>query len=158
MNYDRPELLDRLAAEYVFGTLTGGARRRFERLQRTLPGAVSPCGEWEARLMPLSAPVPPVMPSPLVWNAIDRRTGGAAPVRTRSWWSWWQPAAALAFGVVATLGLVRMYPTSVVPIDEIVQERGALPQSYVGLLTDAAGARPCSRARRDMASRCPSRS
>ena len=90
--------------------------------------------------MPLSAPVPPVTPTPAVWNAIDRRTGGAARAPTRSWWSWWQPAAALAFGVVATLGLVRMYPTSVVPIDEIVQERGALPQSYVGLLTDAAGA------------------
>jgi anti-sigma-K factor RskA len=44
----------------------------------------------------------------------------------------------VAFGVLATLGLVRLYPTAVVPVDEIVQQRGTLPESYVGLLTDAA--------------------
>ena len=140
MNYDRPELLDRLAAEYVFGTLTGLARRRFERLRRALPAADAAAREWETRLMPLSMTVPPVTPSPSLWNAVDRRTGGVRHVTARSLWSWWQPVAALAVGVIATLGLVRMFPASVVPIDEIVQDRGSLPQSYVGLLTDAAGA------------------
>ena len=33
---------------------------------------------------------------------------------------------------------MRFYPTAVVPVDEIVQERSTLPASYVGLLTDAA--------------------
>jgi anti-sigma-K factor RskA len=33
---------------------------------------------------------------------------------------------------------VKLYPTAVVPIDEIVQARGTLPASYVGILTDAA--------------------
>ena len=32
MNYEQAELLDRLAAEYVLGTLRGAARRRFARL------------------------------------------------------------------------------------------------------------------------------
>ena len=30
MNYQRPELIDRLASEYVLGTLRGPARQRFE--------------------------------------------------------------------------------------------------------------------------------
>ena len=41
-----------------------------------------------------------------------------------------------AFGVIATLGVIGLFP-EVLPIEAIVQERGTLPQSYVGLLTDA---------------------
>ena len=37
MNYNRPELLDRLAAEYVLGLLRHRARARFERLCAELP-------------------------------------------------------------------------------------------------------------------------
>ena len=55
-----------------------------------------------------------------------------------AWLVWLKPFLGVAFGVVATLGLVRLYPTAVVPVDDIVQERGTLPASYVGLLTDAA--------------------
>ena len=40
---------------------------------------------------------------------------------------------------MVALAVVRLYP-AIVPIDEIVQERGTLPQSYVGLLTDRDGA------------------
>jgi anti-sigma-K factor RskA len=32
MKYERPELLDRLAADYVLGLLRNRARARFERL------------------------------------------------------------------------------------------------------------------------------
>jgi anti-sigma-K factor RskA len=42
----------------------------------------------------------------------------------------------VAFGVLATLGVIRLFPDAM-PIEAIVQERGTLPQSYVGLLTDA---------------------
>ena len=137
MNYDRPELLDRLAAEYVLGCMTRRARRRFERLRVRLPAADAAAREWERRLMPLSTPVPALEPPRRVWDAIDRRivgTGRAAPSRLRAWL---RPALGFALGVLATIGVVRLYPDPVVPIDEIVQRRDTLPQSYVGILIDA---------------------
>ena len=146
MNYDRPGLLDRLAAEYVFGTLAPRARRRFERLRRTLPAADSAARDWEAWTGPLALPVPAAMPSPELWAAIERRTGAAVPAsvaadRQRSGWlGFFKPALGFALGAVAALGLVRLYPDSILPIEDIVQSRSALPPSYVGLLTDAEGA------------------
>ena len=141
MNYDRPELLDRLAAEYVFGTMSARVRRRFQAIQRALPAAEQAVQSWERRLTPLARSVPPEQPSAAAWDAIDRRTGGQAPrPPTPAFTSlaWLKPILGVAFGVVATLALVRLYPTAVVPVDEIVQQRGTLPESYVGLLTDAA--------------------
>jgi anti-sigma-K factor RskA len=147
MNYDRPDLLDRLAAEYVFGTLSTRARQRFERLRRTLPAAEAAARGWEERTALLSAPVPAAMPSPELWLAIERHTGGAAAPRGATerekragWLGFVKPVLGFVFGVVAALGLVRLYPDSLVPVDEIVQSRGALPHSYVGLLTDREGA------------------
>jgi anti-sigma-K factor RskA len=141
MNYDRAELLDRLAAEYVFGTMSARVRRRFQSIQRELPAAQQAVQTWERRLTPLARSIPPEQPSAATWEAIERRTGGqtSRPVSPVSaWLAWLKPAVGVAFGVIATLGLVRLYPTAVVPVDDIVQERGTLPASYVGLLTDAA--------------------
>ena len=84
MIYDRPELLDRLAAEYVFGTMIGPVRRRFERLRLTLPSAEAATVAWEARTAGLARAVPPVVPSPGLWNAIDWSTGGAG-AQTIAW-------------------------------------------------------------------------
>jgi anti-sigma-K factor RskA len=148
MKYDRPELLERLAAEYVFGMMSARVRRRFQAIQRALPAAEQAVQTWERRMSPLALSVPPEQPSAAAWEAIDRRTGGQPlrpvlqsprPVaRASAWLAWFNPALGVAFGVVAALALVRLYPTALVPVDEIVQQRGTLPESYVGLLTDAA--------------------
>jgi len=139
MNYDRPELLDRLAAAYVFGTMSARARRRFRSIQLASPAAQQAVQTWEQRLMPLAQSVPPEPPSAAVWTAIERRTGGRESQTVASTWAaWLKPVLGVAFGMVATLGVVRLFPMAVVPVDEIVQERGILPASYVGLLTDAA--------------------
>jgi len=139
MKYDQPELLDRLAAEYVLGTMSGRVRRRFRAIQRASPAAQRAVQDWERRLSPLAQSVPPQVPPTATWEAIERRTGGAAAAKPVSGWlAWLKPVLGVAFGVIATLGLVRLYPDAVVPVDDIVQTRGKLPESYVGLLTDAA--------------------
>ena len=78
MNYDRPELLDRLAADYVFGVMSARVRRRFQAIQRALPAARQAVQLWERRFTPLARSVPPEQPSAALWEAIDRRTGGQA--------------------------------------------------------------------------------
>jgi anti-sigma-K factor RskA len=140
MNYDRPELLDRLAAEYVLGTMSGRVRRRFQSIQRMLPRAVVAVTAWERRLHPLAQSVPPVQPAAATWRQIERRIGAAPAAAPARWRAWLAPLLGVAFGVVATVGLVRLHPEVLVPIDQVVQERGTLPASYVGLLTDPTGA------------------
>ena len=50
MRYTDPQLLDALASAYVLGTLTGGARKRFERLQRDRTDVRAVVAQWEQRL------------------------------------------------------------------------------------------------------------
>lgn len=139
MNYSRPELLDRLASEYVLGTLRGRARRRFEQLLLSLPAARTAVDEWERRLARLAEPVPRVTPPERVWRAIDARTtaGPAAAAQRSSGWSrYWKPALGFAFGAALTVGMVQTNPGLFMSLDSMAQHEQALPQSYVGLLTD----------------------
>lgn len=75
MNYQQPELQQRLAAEYVLGTLHGKARLRFERLMVEQPALRRLVLAWEQRLAPLSAQVKPQALSPVVWQKIRQRLG-----------------------------------------------------------------------------------
>jgi len=96
------ELIERLAAEYVLGTLRGGARRRFERWRASSGLVDERCRFWEERLMPLLQGLTPVPPPPRVWQGIRRRLGLARsavrPGRAR----WLALAAGLM--VVAIVG------------------------------------------------------
>jgi anti-sigma-K factor RskA len=78
-NLQRNEVLrEQLAAEYVLGTLRGGARRRFEQwlaIDATLAQAVT---RWQGRLHPLAELVAAVAPPASVWDGIERRLGLAA--------------------------------------------------------------------------------
>src|SRR5262245_20966946 len=77
MNYARPELAERLASEYVLGTLQGGARRRFEALLPAHPMLRQAVARWNARLQPLAQALPPLAPSSAVWRGIEARLDGA---------------------------------------------------------------------------------
>jgi anti-sigma-K factor RskA len=73
MKHDQPQLIDALASEYVLGTLRGAARRRFERWQSAEWHIASRVQAWERRLIPLALGLPPLLPSPGVWDRIEER-------------------------------------------------------------------------------------
>jgi len=140
VNYDRPELLDKLASEYVLGTLRGRARRRFEQVLRLRPAARSAVHAWEDRLGRLAASVAPIKPPDRVWSAIETRLSPAPQARAKSsWLDWLKPVVGFAFGAALTVGLVLNNPGQFVSVDDVAQSKQALPQSYVGLLLNEAG-------------------
>jgi len=113
MNYLRPELMDRLAAEYVLGTLHGQARRRFERLMKEHSMVRTQVNRWQKNLDPLAFSLTPVKPPERVWRNISARLGIAQPP-VRSAQGWWQSlnfwrytsGFALAAVLLLTVGIV----------------------------------------------------
>jgi anti-sigma-K factor RskA len=104
MKPDNPELVDRLAAEYVLGTLRGPARRRFERWRASTPQVDQRCRYWEEHLMHVAKGLRPVQPPAHVWSAIRKRlnlTPGRSPRR-------WARSLALAASIVLVAGLAGL--------------------------------------------------
>ncbi len=145
MRYASPELVDRLASAYVLGTLSARARRRFERLQRDRSDVQLAVAQWEQRLGALAQSVPPVRPSPRVWAAIDARTRPARRAGARAGGArWWMPAGfgvgGLLAGAALAVAVLVSAPALLFTPDQVAMRAGQkLPQSYVGLLTDAQG-------------------
>ena len=81
MRYEDFELVDRIAREYVVGTLRGHARTRFEGVMRANATARRCVQAWEDRLLPLSLELAPVVPQASVWRRVESRVGGAAAGR-----------------------------------------------------------------------------
>ena len=115
MRYDDPELRERLAAEYVLGTMPSRSRRRFERLIASDPALARVVGEWADRLTPLDAPMAAEEPPARVWRAVETRITGAAvaPALHLPWYSavaFWRglaiAATAAAAGLVLYIALV----------------------------------------------------
>lgn len=76
--YKNPQLREKLAAEYVLGTLRGRARDRFAALLRYDYDLRRTVAAWEARLSPLAATAPEIVPPARAWQAISRRIAGTA--------------------------------------------------------------------------------
>jgi anti-sigma-K factor RskA len=112
MNYERPQLLDQLAATYVLGLLRGRARARFERLCVTRPQVLASRQRWEDYFLPLALALAPIAPGADHWPAIERKLRSPAAERASSGKRvqrlparrWWQAAAAA--GVIAAALLV----------------------------------------------------
>jgi anti-sigma-K factor RskA len=144
MDYSRPELVDRLAAEYVLGTLRGRARARFENLLGAHPALREAVAQWEQRLSPLSDKVAPVEPSPAVWRQVEQRLfGKAEAVRTPGLWqrlALWRGLAGVASAATLAMFIVasRVPPPQapiVVVLSANPQAAQALNASFVASVT-----------------------
>jgi anti-sigma-K factor RskA len=146
MDYGRPELADRLAAEYVLGTLRGPARRRFQALLGAHPALRSAARRWEEQLAPLAGSVAPVTPPESVWAGIEARLFPAAAAATTTaparWWNalgLWRGFSALATtAAVALLVVATQVPPPQAPIVVVLAtnpEAAATKASFVASLS-----------------------
>ena len=121
MDYGRTDLADRLAASYAAGTLRGPARRRFEALLSAHPALRAATREWQDRLMPMTAALPPEAPPARVWQRIEARLDGtvaAAPVPRvplGSRLAFWRGLAGFASIAALSLAVLLASPSSVQP-------------------------------------------
>lgn len=152
--YHHASAVDQLASAYVLGTLQGPARRRFEAVlfsnhpQRPL--LAQAVHRWTERLGPMLTALPPIQPTPALWDAIQQRAGlvGAgraarspqAPSAAQVLGRWWQrwlapvPAGALVMGLMLGALLPSLWPVQSEPPQDT-----QLPPSYVGVLATPQG-------------------
>jgi anti-sigma-K factor RskA len=112
---------DLLAAEYVLGTLEAEEAAEAVRLLQTDAVFAAAVREWEKRLTPLAAVVPPVAPSPQLWERIEATTAASTVVpfafrrRLRIWQAGTGAALALAASLAAFI-LLRPPPPARVAV------------------------------------------
>jgi len=154
----KTELLDRLAAEYVLGTLRGRARQRFEGWMRDDAALRRTVHEWEERLAPLAEAVAPVRPPRRLWRNIEARidamqssapanAGRRTPAGWRGslafWRNWGLASAGLASALVLAMAFwvpQRMHEAIDQAVAEALREEGRRMQpSYIAVLEDAKG-------------------
>ena len=154
---NKPQLRESLAAEYVLGTLAGGARRRFEAWLHQDAALRITVNEWETRLTPMAAAVKEVLPPKRVWErvlaAIAPPAASTKGSRASLWQSlvFWRGFGLSAAGAVAALLVfVGVRPPEIVERVKVVErvvERaipvadGTVPHqpSYVAALKDGKG-------------------
>ena len=129
---NNPVLRQKLSAEYVLGTLKGGARRRFEGWLHQDADLRNITAEWRQRLTPMAEFAGQVTPPASVWRGIERRLG-LKKSAVAGWKFWLNENLAFwrSLGMVST-GLAAMLMVLVLtnrPAD-------APTISYVATLTD----------------------
>jgi len=123
LNYrDKPELRERLAAEYALGTLRGRARDRLRRWLRDDAELAREVAAWEGRLAPMAEAIPPVAPPPRLWQGIENRLENA-----RKPFSFWKTLGLVASGAAAALLAVAVL---------LPPQRAGISPSYIAVLSD----------------------
>jgi len=135
MRFADEKLREKLAAEYVLGTMSARVRRRFEFHLRGNPQLRRAVSQWEARLAPLADAMPAIEPPARVWEAIKTRLGIGRPARPGFWGSlsFWR-VSSLASGLLA-LALIILVAA---PIRETPVDAGRM----VVIMSDVATRKP----------------
>lgn len=136
MRYDNAELNERLAADYVIGTMRGAARRRFEDIMAGHIPLRRAVHRWEQRLFWLSMQLPPVQPPPEVWARIERQIappGSVMPVAVPS--RLWQAVAAGIAAVALVLGTLLVSRAPEVQV-QVKVEKQAIESAHTAIVAD----------------------
>jgi len=129
LNYkNKPELQERLAAEYALGTLRGAARARFKRWMREDAAIARAVAEWQGRLAPMAASVAERRPPARLWREIEARLSPAAPSRRGFLWKGLGLAAG---GAAAAVVVMAVFPALQRPT-----------AGYIALLSDPRTQKP----------------
>ena len=143
MNYRDPQLLDALTRQFVLGTMSRRARRRFSRLVDEDKQIAASVYALEDDLLPIAWSLPPVTPSDVVWARISRSAGIGERRKDRSRptdRSRWPLAAAALFAavIVSTYGWWQESQRPPERVTRTITEY--LPvEPAVGVVADTAG-------------------
>lgn len=128
---DNLPLREKLAAEYVLGTLKGHARRRFEGWMHNDAALRRTTAQWQDRLMPMAEFSGAVTPRAQVWTGIERRLNLKSDRRK------WQLWGAEAVGFWRSLGLASSAFAAVLLVVLATKTMNAPMIDHVATLTDA---------------------
>jgi anti-sigma-K factor RskA len=124
-------LRQKLAAEYVLGTLRGGARRRFEGWLHQDADLRNITAQWQQRLAPMAEFAGDVRPPASVWSGIERRLNLRG--RPAGWKFWLNDSLAFWRG----LGLVSTALAAMLMVLVLTYRPAETPSiSYVATLTN----------------------
>lgn len=135
MRYEDSELRERLAAEYVLGTLPSRARRRFERLMTEDPALARVVAIWADRLATIDAATAAEDPPSRVWRSVEARivSRGASPASGQGWFvslAFWRGLTVVASAVAAGL---------IIYVVSFTGRPSPPPAEVVAVLTDQSG-------------------
>jgi len=119
MKFANEALRNKLAAEYVLGTMSARARRRFEINLKENPALRRAVAQWEQRLTPLALALPEIEPPPRVWQGIESRIHPGRQAGPGFWesLSFWR-ISSFASGLVALALLILVALPGVPPADD----------------------------------------
>lgn len=137
MKFHDPNRYEILAGEYALGTLSGPARRRFERYMQYYPFLRRAVETWEARFNSVVEGLEPVEPPPRIWEQVcEDNPELRRRFEPKGLWSdlrIWKPLALFASALAVLLVVYLNFGPRVPEL---------APPSHVAMIQDPKSAEP----------------